>query len=137
MALRIRRKQPQEEDFQMAPMIDMVFLLLVFFMCVSTLAQAEKKTVALPESTASQVAEDLDNRGILSIDATGNLYMGALPVDLATMRTRLKAALQENPALKIQIRADAATQFSKIKAVLKACAEEGAYNVIYSTEQSR
>ena len=49
--MRMRRRELSAEEFQMAPMIDMVFLLLVFFMCVSSLAQADKRTpVELPES---------------------------------------------------------------------------------------
>lgn len=50
----------------MTPMIDMVFLLLVFFMTVSTLAQAERaKEVDLPESAESDVpgASELSDRG--------------------------------------------------------------------------
>jgi len=137
MPISVRRQPPPDEDFQMAPMIDMVFLLLVFFMCVSTMAQAEKKEVSLPKSEESEVAEDLDNRGIISLDAEGAIYMGAVEVDLSTMRERIEQALRENPKLKIQVRADAAVVYGKIKTVLKACAEVGAYDVIYSTEQAR
>ncbi len=53
-----------EETFQMALMIDMVFLLLGFFMCVSVLAQADKTVeLGLPESSESQVADIFSNRG--------------------------------------------------------------------------
>ena len=44
----------------MTPMIDMVFLLLVFFMTVSTLAQADRQVeLELPESASSDVPNDL------------------------------------------------------------------------------
>jgi len=42
--IRLKTVKRPEETFPMALMIDMVFLLLVFFMCVSTLAQADKRT---------------------------------------------------------------------------------------------
>ena len=136
MAIKVRRKHYPEEDFQMAPMIDMVFLLLVFFMCVSTMAQAEKQAVDLAQSEAGEVPDDLDNRGIISLDEEGLIYMGARQVELATMRAVIKAELEKNPRLKIQVRADGATAFSHIKKVLKACAEVGAYDIIHSTEQA-
>ena len=63
----------------MTPMIDMVFLLLVFFMTVSTLAQADRaKKLDLPPSAQSDVpeAEDLADRGTLSLDADGTIYLG-------------------------------------------------------------
>lgn len=138
MAVKLRKTHRAEEEFQMAPMIDMVFLLLVFFMCVSTLAAAEKNVeVALPESEESKVPEDLSDRGTITVDAEGRIYLGARAVSLDEMRQAIGASLRENPRLRVLVRADQTTQFGDIKKVLKACAEEGAYEVIYATFQSR
>ena len=122
----------------MAPMIDMVFLLLVFFMCVSSLAQATKSVpVDLPESGESEVPEDLSNRGVVSILPDGSVYVGAAPVSLEDLGSRLGVELARNPELKIQVRADSGTPFSSIKPVLKACAGAGASEIIYATHQLR
>ena len=122
----------------MTPMIDMVFLLLVFFMTVSTLARADKQVkVDLPESAQSDVPEDLSDRGTISLDAGGEIYLGARVVELGTMQAEIREALELNPELRIHVRADQATPYSEIKKVLKACAEAGAYEVIYATYQSR
>ncbi|MGB0334910.1 MAG: ExbD/TolR family protein [Opitutales bacterium] len=133
-------KQSPEEDFPMTPMIDMVFLLLVFFMTVSTLAQAERaKEVDLPESAESDVPEasELSDRGTISVDAGGGLYLGTRPVSLEQMQAAMKTALSENPDLRIHLRADQDTPYGEIKKVLKACADVGAYEVIYATYQMR
>jgi len=62
----------------MAPMIDMVFLLLVFFMCVSSLSQAGHRVeLNLPESTSSETPKDLSKRLLLSIQKDGSFYLGA------------------------------------------------------------
>lgn len=122
----------------MTPMIDMVFLLLVFFMTVSTLARADKQVkLDLPESSQSDVPEDLSNRGTVSLDAEGNIYLSARPLDLETMQAEMKTALEVNPDLRIHVRADQETPYGEIKKVLRACAEVGAYEVIYATYQSR
>lgn len=124
----------------MTPMIDMVFLLLVFFMTVSTLAQAERaKEVDLPESAESDVPEasELSDRGTISVDAGGGLYLGTRPVSLEQMQAAMKTALSENPDLRIHLRADQDTPYGEIKKVLKACADVGAYEVIYATYQMR
>jgi biopolymer transport protein ExbD len=137
---RRKSKQSPEEDFPMTPMIDMVFLLLVFFMTVSTLAQAERaKEVDLPESAESDVPEanELSDRGTLSLDAEGIIYLGTRPVSLDQMQEAMKTALVENPDLRIHLRADQRTPYGEIKKVLKACAEVGAYEVIYATYQMR
>ena len=122
----------------MTPMIDMVFLLLVFFMTVSTLAQANRQVVLeLPESASSDVPNDLSDRGTISIDATGQIYMGSIPQTLQEMQSLLKKFLTENSELRIHLRADRTTEYQYIKKVLRACAEVGAYEVIYATYQSR
>jgi biopolymer transport protein ExbD len=135
---RRRTKSPPEEDFPMTPMIDMVFLLLVFFMTVSTLAQADRQVkLDLPESVSSDVPEDLADRGTISLDAEGQIFLGAQSQTLETMQAAIKASLSENPDLRIQVRADRATPYHNIKEVLRSCAEVGAYEVIYATYQSR
>lgn len=124
----------------MTPMIDMVFLLLVFFMTVSNLAQAERaKEVDLPESAESDVPEanELSGRGTISLDAEGVIYLGMTPVTLEDMKASMKTSLRETPELRIHLRADQATPYFEIKKVLKACAEVGAYEVIYATYQMR
>jgi biopolymer transport protein ExbD len=133
-----RSIHPPEEDFPMTPMIDMVFLLLVFFMTVSTLAQADRQVeLELPESASSDVLNDLSDRGTISIDATGQIYMGSIPQTLQEMQRLLKKSLTENSELRIHLRADRTTEYQYIKKVLRACAEVGAYEVIYATYQSR
>jgi len=135
---RRRKANAPEEDFPMTPMIDMVFLLLVFFMTVSNLAQAEKSVeLDLPQSAESEVPKDLADRGTISIDAEGLIYLRAEKQTLESMQAAIKASLSENPDLRILVRADQATPYSAVKKVLKACAEVGAYEVIYATNQSR
>ena len=132
------RKAIEPEDFAMTPMIDMVFLLLVFFMTVSTLARADKKLdLDLAESRSSQVPKQLEDRGALSIDEMGKIYLGQRLVSLKEMQQTIQSELQANPELKIQIRADAQTPYSSIEPVLNACSEVGAYSSIYSTYQVR
>lgn len=119
-------------------MIDMVFLLLVFFMCVSSLAKAEKAVeLDLPESHASEVPDDVSDRGLVSVKADGTLFLGAEPVSLEEMKTRIGEAIKKNPTIQISVRADRTTSFLEIKKVLKACAEVGAYEVIYATYEAR
>jgi biopolymer transport protein ExbD len=133
-----RSIHPPEEDFPMTPMIDMVFLLLVFFMTVSTLAQADRQVeLELPESASSDVPNDLSDRGTISIDTTGQIYMGSIPQTLEEMQSLLKKSLTKNSELRIHLRADRTTEYQYIKKVLRACAEVGAYEVIYATYQSR
>jgi biopolymer transport protein ExbD len=136
--MRIHRKIRQAEEFQMAPMIDMVFLLLVFFMCVSSLAQADRHLpVDLPVSAESDVPDDLSNRGVISVKADGTFFLGAAAITPGDLASRIGAELKRRPDLRIQIRADGGTPFSFVRKVLKLCAEAGATEIIYATHQVR
>jgi len=135
--MRLKRKEQPTEDFAMTPMIDMVFLLLVFFMCVSSLAQADKKLkLDLPESAESKVAEDLSNRGIVSIDAGGRIYLGAMPVGIERLKESVREEIARRPGLRVLVRAEKTVAFREIRKVLKACAEAGAGEVVYATFQA-
>lgn len=122
----------------MAPMIDMVFLLLVFFMTVSNMAQAQNRVpLELPESEESRVPEDLSDRVAISVNTEGAVFFGATPVELDQLATMIEAMMAENPELRMQVRADAETPFREVRKVLKTCAAAGAYNVIYSTYEAK
>ncbi|WP_082408228.1 ExbD/TolR family protein [Verrucomicrobium spinosum] len=69
MAIPRRRRHPDEPSFQMTPMIDMTFLLLIFFMVTTKMSKEQVKLeVALPTASAAIQPEDLSNRDIVNID---------------------------------------------------------------------
>lgn len=133
-----RPKNLPEEDFPMTPMIDMVFLLLVFFMTVSTLAQADKRMkLDLPESSSSEMPENLMHRGTISLNAEGKIFIRSRQKTLDQMQVSIKESLAKDPELRIHLRADQETSYEDIKKVLRACADAGAYEVIYATYQMK
>tara|TARA_Y200000002_G_scaffold32544_1_gene24001 strand:+ start:879 stop:1292 length:414 start_codon:yes stop_codon:yes gene_type:complete len=135
---KLRHRHQDPEDFQMAPMIDMVFLLLVFFMTVASVAKSQRQIeLELPESEESIVPEDASGRGILSVDAAGAYYIGDQPHTLESIQTAIRARIQSDPTTQVQVRADQATQYAAVQRLLKAAAEAGAYEIIYATYQAR
>jgi biopolymer transport protein ExbD len=122
----------------MAPMIDMVFLLLVFFMTVASVAKSQRQVeLELPESEESKIPEDASDRGILSVDAAGNYYLGDQVRDLAEVKTAIRASIRANPELRVQVRADQNTEYEAVRKLLKTAAEAGAYEIIYATYEKR
>ena len=122
----------------MAPMIDMVFLLLVFFMTVASVAKSQRTVeLDLPESEQSKIPEDASGRGILSVDAEGTYYIGDQPRNLEAIKDSISARIRQEPELQIQVRADRTTEYAAVQKLLKAAAESGAYEIIYATFESR
>jgi len=138
MKKKLKRRHQEPEDFQMAPMIDMVFLLLVFFMTVASVAKAQRQVeLDLPESEESKVPEDASGRGILSVDAEGVYYLGDEARSLEEVQTAIRARLRADPELQVQVRADQETEYEAVRKLLKAAAEAGAYEIIYATYEAR
>ena len=104
-------------------MIDMVFLLLVFFMTVASVAKSQKVVeLDLPESEESKIPEDASDRGILSVDAEGNFYIGDQIRSLEEVKAAISSSIRANPDLRVQVRADQNTEYEAVRKLLKTAA---------------
>ena len=130
MKLKLPRKDDVEID--MAPMIDMVFLLLIFFM-VASVVVTEKIDISLPESQAAKVPEDIKGRVVLSVDANDQIYFGMVPVTIDELKEIVAAELDLDPNLRLMIRADERVVYETSKKIMMACGEVGATDLIYAT----
>jgi biopolymer transport protein ExbD len=134
----IRRRASEEPGIQMTPMIDMTFLLLIFFLVTSKITNEQKKLeIRLPIADSGAVPDDASGREIINIDAEGLFYTGDRLVDEKQLRAFLKQRLIDVPPLKVYVRADAKTPAKQIKDVMKICTEAGAIEVIFGTYKKK
>jgi biopolymer transport protein ExbD len=131
----MKLKLPQKDDvaIDMAPMIDMVFLLLIFFMVASVVTELEKVDVEIPEAKYAKVPEEVKGRMMLSVDANNQVYVGTQPVNIEELKVLVNAELDLNPDLRILIRADGRVEYKTNKDIMIACGEVGATDLIYAT----
>ena len=132
--MRRRRSQSEEVGFNITPMIDLTFLLLIFFMVTSKLSKEQKKMdIALPLAASAVRPEDLSNRDIINLDPQGVLHVGDRPLSDEQMREHLRARFRASPPLKIYLRADKETPGKRIREFMKLAGEAGAVSVIFGT----
>ena len=132
------RRGSGDEDpgFQMAPMIDIVFLLLVFFLITAALQQVEKEMeLALPEADETQVHSQSLSEIIINVKENGDIVIAAKKWEIETLRKRLaKLARIAGDALpSVIIRSDAQARMQNVIDVLDACAKAGMHNVSFVT----
>ena len=108
-------RRPARES--VVPMINVVFLLLIFFLMTAQIAPPEPFEVNPPESSAGAPA---DGQRILYVSADGTLALGELRGDAVFPAL---AGLGENEAL--MLRADKAVEASQIAALLPRLAAQG------------
>ncbi|MCX7846841.1 MAG: biopolymer transporter ExbD [bacterium] len=135
--MKATRKEHVHAEIDMAPMIDMVFQLLIFFMCAATLSRVDfTPEVALPVAEKAQVPEDLRDRGTINILPDGRYMISGEYVEEKDMLAIMQRQRAQNPNLKLYLRANHAVPFARVKKVLRACAEAGINDVIFGAFQS-
>lgn len=132
-----KKKHSEHAEIDMAPLIDMVFLLLIFFMCSATLSEIEyTPDVFLPVAPRAKIPENLQNRGVINILTNGNFMIASKIVSEKEMLKIMKQRKKENPKLKLYLRANKDIPFKKVKTVLRTCADAGINDVIFASFQS-
>ncbi len=130
------KKSEEEIGFQLAPMIDMTFLLLIFFMVTTKISKEQVKVdIALPRASHAAIPKDISNRDIISIDARGAYWVGSREVGKKELEEYLKRRFADYPPLKVYVRADEKADGRKIKEFMKVASAAGAVNVIFGTYQ--
>jgi len=122
-----------EEDIEvdMSPMIDMVFLLLIFFI-VASIVIDEKVPVEIPDAAYAKVPEDTTGRLVVSVNKDDKMFIGPMPVDIEQLKERLEIELEADPNLRILIRSGGDVKYKTNEKIMVACAEVGASDLIYS-----
>jgi biopolymer transport protein ExbD len=121
----------EEIEIDMSPMIDMVFLLLIFFVVASAVVD-KKVPVDVPEAHYAKVPEDETGRFMISVDKEGAMYVGHDVVTIEELKERLTPELEFNPKVRIQIRSDRLTRHKVTEEIMTACADVGATDLIFS-----
>ncbi|MCB1220372.1 MAG: biopolymer transporter ExbD [Planctomycetales bacterium] len=102
---RERRRLAQDPVIPLAPLIDVVFLLLIFFMLITRFLNPTID-LSLPESTTAQIN---DNRSVLvAIDATGQLWLDEEQITWSELTPRLSGLADKG--LTVRLRADGGTE---------------------------
>ena len=130
------KKIREHAEIDMAPLIDMVFLLLIFFMCSATLSEIEyTPDVRLPVAPRAKIPDNLKDRGVINILPGGDYMIAKEIVTEKQMLKIMKKRKKENPDLKLYLRANKEVPFKKVKTVLKTCAEAGINDIIFASFQ--
>lgn len=117
-------------------MIDIVFLLIVFFMTVAKMQVQELVEIDVPIAANAVVPEDRSSRVVITIQNDGSLFFGAQPIAVEDMTAFVQQARETSPRIKVYIRADARVPFKEVRKLFAAAAAGGVPNVIFASFQS-
>ena len=136
--MKLHRKDEDEVAIDMSPMINMVFLLLIFFIVASAVIKTEPVKIEIPSAVYAKVPEDETGRAKITVTAEGKMYVGSAqkPVTLDELTEWLDLELEMDPKLRILIRADGMVKYRDTEKIMKACADVGASDMIFAAFES-
>ena len=132
----ISRRALEAESLNITPLIDVVFLLIIFFLVATSFHRVQRELeVNLPKSkVAKEVSMEIQPISV-TVSRDGTITMGDEVVPLKELPERLSAAVASVRNPRVFVRGDAKTFHENIVNVLSACQEAGIRDVSLSTEE--
>ena len=126
-SIELPRKKRREASIDISPMMDMVFILLIFFVVTSTFTRETGVDVTKPQA---QTASQLEKENILiAITREGTIHVNERQVDMAGLKDVLANILAKNPDREAVLIADKAAVTGALVQVIDVCTLAGVKKV--------
>ena len=135
--MKFRRQRLLEVDVNLTPLIDVVFLLLIFFMVSTTFTKETHLSIDLPEAQGDASADVVEQIEIL-IDEGGLYTINAQrlrDVRLATLKAAIRQVSEGDTSLPMVITADAQTPHEAVVRAMDAAGQMGFVHLSITTRQ--
>lgn len=127
-------QKEEETEIDITPMLDVVFIMLIFFIVTATFVKEAGVDVFKPEA---RTADSIKTANILiAIDANDAIWIDGSKIDATALTVHIKRLRAENPKGTIMIQADKDSTHSKLLEVHDSAKDAGASAVAISTTDS-
>ncbi len=129
-------------EFNMTPMIDVTFLLIIFFITSSHLAQQEiQYELDLPHAASGRAQSETQTRRVtVNVLSDGRLLLGSQTVandELERIIHFERKQLTADEPLEVRIRSDRSVPYQFVEPILLSCARGGVWNVSFAVVQGK
>jgi biopolymer transport protein ExbD len=135
--VKFRRQQVEDQGINLTPLIDVVFLLLIFFMVSTTFTKETHLSVDLPEAVGEQ-SSDLPEQIEILINSDGSYSVNGLALvnsQVATLRSALEKTSEGNNQVPLVITADAKTPHQAVVQAMDVAGQLGFARLSITTRQ--
>ena len=133
--MNLRRHAPlQHPGIQLAPLVDVLLLLLIFFLMTWNAARNENELdVKIPKASSAKEKPAPIGDVIVNVKADGNVIVNRRTMNTQDLTDLLKGLVQLNPEQAVVIRGDEAGAYRNVVSVLNVCSQSGVTNVAFAT----
>ncbi len=137
--MNIQEEEGTEElVLNLTPMIDVIFLLLIFFMVATTFQDPEKEMdVDLPAAGSGNPPSEQLDEIVINIKRDGTLVISGAETSREALDRLLASSAQENPDTPVTIRGDRLVHHETVVQVMDACGTAGLRNLSLGTLESK
>lgn len=135
--MKLHNSKKRELTVNITPLIDVVFLLLIFFMVSTSFTRETQIELELPKATGEQL-EVAGNVIEISIDPEGNFYVNKRPLinaQIETLKRAIRKQSEGDNSLPLIISADAKAPYQAVVAAMDAAGQEGFSNLKMATRR--
>jgi biopolymer transport protein ExbD len=132
---RRKKRFAQESEQNLTPLIDCVFLLLIFFMVTTVFKQPYRLQVELPQ--ARNAKEALEKKLVASITTDGRMEINREPVDQGDLEQVLLREKQSTRSLTLILRTDKEAKHKWVLFILEAAKRVGVDTILLATEDEK
>lgn len=122
------RKDARDLSIDLAPLIDVVFILLIFFMVTTTFDRSSELRIDLPEASATAAKQDMADTLEIAIDSKGQFYLNQVKVNGTSRKTlylALSKVVGDNKKVPVVLKADAMTPHQAVITAMDAAGRLG------------
>ena len=133
-----RRAGKKGVVLNLAPLIDMIFILLIFFLVTTSFVQESGVEIDKPSAATAVVRESADV--VIGITHENRIFMASREIDTRALRVAVERTITENPDAGVMIVADTGSATGTVIAVMDACRLAGARDIAMAAgvpEQNR
>jgi len=131
--MKFQRSSQEEPALGIAPLIDIVFLLLIFFMVTSHFDVASGVRIKLPQ-VSKVIFDRQDNKVTVLIDQEGQAYFEGKPVDMKALGERLGQLVQEKGVVQLIVQADKDVKHGVVVETMDLAKTAGVHSIVISAQ---
>jgi biopolymer transport protein ExbD len=130
-----KRGEDDESEIDLTPMLDVVFIMLIFFIVTASFVKEAGIEANRPEASKSEPQDENINI-LISVSATDEIWLGDRRIDVRSVRANIERLHAENPEGAVVVKAHNKAHTETFTAVIDAAREAGIYDVSLATSDN-
>jgi biopolymer transport protein ExbD len=129
--MKISKKAKRKVGLNLTSLIDVLFILIIFFAVSSTFLEQPGIELKLPEAKSGNT--QIIDKVIINVDRDGNIYLNDKPVKLDALAEQVKTLNEKRDEKSVTLNADSDVKHGTVISIMDALRRDGIYKIVIAT----